>query len=82
MKCEEIQIMKMLGDYVKFQRTKKGLTQKELAERVKEQGFPGINSLYISRIERHDLPGITISNLGKILSVLESTVVFQEIKPQ
>jgi len=64
-----------LGIFLIAARIAKGVTQRELAERL------GVNESSVSRDERNDYHGITIQRAVKILAALDVSVVI-DIWPQ
>lgn len=53
---------------MKLLRKKVGLTQKEVAERI------AVSQVYVSKIERGEVDGLTIYTLKKLAKVLKVTV--------
>ncbi len=71
---EEIEIMKIFGQFLKHKRKEKGLTQEEVSNMVGMSGQTGRN--YISNIERNKLNGINLSTMGMLLSNLGCSIRF------
>ena len=66
--------LEKFGQYVRYQRQKKGWTQLELA--IKVFGSPRYE--YIGRLERGRLDGITFGTADKILCELDCELEFRE----
>jgi len=64
------------GQYVKYIRTKKGLTQLQLSKRI----FNKPNIEYIGRLERGRLDGITFATADKIMLALDCELDFGEFE--
>jgi len=64
------------GQYVKHIRTKKGMTQFQLSQKV----FDKPNYEYIGKLERGELEGITFGTVDKILTALDSEMGFSQFE--
>ena len=71
---EEIDIMKIFGQFLKHKRKEKGLTQEQVAEMIGMSGQTGRG--YISNLERNKLNGMNLSTMGMILSNLGCSILF------
>ncbi len=65
--------LEKLGEYVKYARTQKGITQKELAIKV----FGCARQEFIGRLERNKLNGISFATVDRILFALDSELEFR-----
>ena len=61
------------GQFVKFRRKQKGLTQIELAKVLSDKG----DVMYISKLERGLLPNITLRTMNKLLIRLDAEIEFK-----
>lgn len=66
--------LEILGQYVRQQRLKKGISQKMLSKKI----FNKENESYIGKLERGTLAGITFATVDKILLALDSELEFKE----
>lgn len=71
----ELNIMRKLGQFVKFKRKKLGWTQEKLCE----EAFGRPDRKYISNIERGKLNGISFKYMEILLEVLDSDIEFKEL---
>lgn len=62
------------GQFVKYARTQKGITQKELAIKV----FGCQRQDFIGRLERNKLNGISFATVDRIMVALDSELEFRE----
>ena len=65
-----------LGQFVRHQRLKKGMTQLQLSKKV----FDKPNIEYIGKLERGKLAGVTFNTADKIMLALDSELEFREFE--
>ncbi|WP_456867627.1 helix-turn-helix domain-containing protein [Galbibacter sp. BG1] len=71
----ELNIMRKFGQFVKFKRRQKGLTQSELAQLV----YGKNDRQYISKIENNKVEGINLSTMETFLEVLDADMDFKSL---
>jgi len=68
--------LEKFGQYVRYQRQRKGMTQLELSLKV----FNKANYEYIGRLERGVAIGITFNTADKLMLALDSELEFREFE--